>query len=140
VPRECERLLLAVSEIFDSTRDDPNVGAQLPVFLIKSHQVLLPREISADAGGNQCEKEKNKESYLQRPFPWTFFLVDVVLMAFGLYICLFWSFRHIRWFPIGLGLMLVGWSGFVFSDVVLSFAENGASFLFCDASATIYRS
>jgi hypothetical protein len=57
-----------------------------------------------------------------------FFLMNVMLMALGLWVGMFWSFRHFRWLPIGCSLILLGWLGIVFNDVVFSFAENAAEF------------
>ena len=54
--------------------------------------------------------------------------MNVVFMALGTWLAIFWSFRHIRWLLIGVALIIVGWFSIAFAGPVLRFAENAAAF------------
>ncbi len=138
VPCKSIVLFFFVSKVLNISGNDADISAQLPLFLVIGSRPLLTSPISGNQSGYQCSQKKGEDSAFQRPFSIALFLMNVVVMGFGLWVALFWSFRHFRWLPIGCGLILVGWLSIAFQDAVLRFAENVAVSSFCDASATRY--
>lgn len=62
-----------------------------------------------------------------------FFYMDVVLMAFGMWIAAWCSYRHFYWLPIGAAVVMVGWFSIAFS-----LAERVSTALGIEASSPCY--
>lgn len=135
------------TEIFNIPRHNTDVGAQLPLFgilhdpqLIAGGLPLPTRPISSNRGGCQSSENHQSDSYFKYPFALTFFLINVMFMALGVWVAMFRSFRHIRWLPIDFSKLLLDGSLLPLLVKYYRFAENVSAVLRIEASATCYRS
>jgi hypothetical protein len=95
MPCEVVNLFFFVTKILNISSHHANVGTQLPFLLIVHSRPLLTGPISGDGRGDQCSEQKKKNANFHRPLNWPLFLLNVVMVGFGFWVGLFWSFRHL---------------------------------------------
>lgn len=140
-----EMHLVRDAKAFNISGHYTDISAQLALFgiLHNAHFItgglpLPTRPISSDRGSAQCAKNHQSNKDFKSPFGSAFFLINMMLMAFGVWLAVFRSFRHIGWLPIGFFLIVIGWCSIAFARHVLPLAENVSAALGIDASAACY--